>query len=133
MTSPGQLIRARLVILAKAAELKNLARACKLAGVSRSQFYAVKKAYETYGKEGLAPRVRRKPEMPNRTPALLDDHIILKTLKDKTVCSLSLAVNEVGRDQRDPVDDSVRLTARSHQVQEPLTKLSIPEFLSGTV
>ena len=72
MTTRDQLIRARLGILAMAGELKNIARACKLAGVSRSQFYVMKKAYALYGKEGLAPRTRRKPEMPNRTPARLE-------------------------------------------------------------
>jgi len=58
----------------------------------------MKMAYETYGKEALAPRVRQKPEMPNRTPALLDDQVLLKTLEHQTVCYHSLAVNEVGRD-----------------------------------
>jgi hypothetical protein len=79
MTTRDQLIRARLGILAMAAELRNTAKACKLAGVSRSQFYAMKKAYELHGKDGLAPRVRRKPEMPNRTPAQLEEQILLHT------------------------------------------------------
>jgi hypothetical protein len=85
MTSQEQLIRARIGILAMAAELKNVARACQLAGVSRSQFYAMKKAYETYGKDGLAPRVRRKPTMPNRTPDLIEDKILLKTYGNPSV------------------------------------------------
>ena len=85
MTSQEQLIKARIGILAMAAELKNVARACQLAGVSRSQFYAMKKAYETYGKDGLAPRVRRKPTMPNRTPDLIEDKILLKTYGNPTV------------------------------------------------
>ena len=71
MSDKEQLIKAGLGILALATEFKNVARACKLAGLSRSQFYAMKKAYETYGKKGLAPRVCRKPEMPSRPPALL--------------------------------------------------------------
>jgi hypothetical protein len=91
MTSLEQLIRARIGILALAAELKNVARACQLAGVSRSQFYAMKKAYETYGKEGLAPRVRRKPTMPNRTPVSIEDQILLKTHANPTVSYSRLA------------------------------------------
>ena len=91
MTTRDQLIRARLGILAMAAELKNVARACKLAGVSRSQFYAMKKAYETHGKEALAPRVRRKPNMPNRTAAPLEDKILLKTQTNPTISYLRLA------------------------------------------
>jgi hypothetical protein len=91
MTSQEQLIRARIGILAMAAELKNVARACQLAGVSRSQFYAMKKAYETYGKDGLAPRVRRKPTMPNRTPAPIENQILLKTFANPTVSYSRLA------------------------------------------
>ena len=91
MTTQEQLIRARLGILAMAAELKNVARACKLAGVSRSQFYAMKKAYETHGKEALAPRVRRKPHMPNRTAAPLEDKILLNTHTHPTISYLRLA------------------------------------------
>ena len=91
MTVHDQLIRARLGILAMAAELKNVARVCKLAGVSRSQFYAMKKAYETYGKEGLAPQVRRKPQMPNRTAAPLEERILLNTHTHPTISYLRLA------------------------------------------
>src|SRR6476659_9312482 len=91
MTTRDQLIRARLGILAMAAELRNTAKACKLAGVSRSQFYAMKKAYELYGKEGLAPRVRRKPEMPNRTPARLEEQILLQPRKCPFISYVRLA------------------------------------------
>ncbi len=91
MTTRDQLIRARLGILAMAGELKNIARACKLAGVSRSQFYVMKKAYALYGKEGLAPRTRRKPEMPNRTPARLELQILLQTRKHPLISYVRLA------------------------------------------
>lgn len=74
-----------------AAELKNVARGCKLAGVSRSQFYAMKRAYETYGKEGLAPRVRRKPSMPNRTAVPIEEQILLKRHANPTVSYIRLA------------------------------------------
>ena len=91
MTSREQLVRARLGILAMTAELKNVAKACRLAGVSRSQFYAMKKAYETDGKEGLAPKVRRKPSMPNRTPMPIEGQILLKTHANPTMSYVRLA------------------------------------------
>jgi transposase len=91
MTIRDQLIRARLGILAMAGELKNIAKACKIAGVSRSQFYALKKAYELHGMEGLAPRIRRKPEMPNRTPAVLEEQILLQTRKHPLISYVRLA------------------------------------------
>ena len=91
MTSREQLIRAKLGLLAMVAELKNVTRGCKLAGVSRSQFYAMKKAHEIYGKEGLAPRVRRKPSMPNRTAVPIEEQILLKTRANPTVSYIRLA------------------------------------------
>jgi transposase len=91
MTTRDQLIRARLGILAMAAELKNIAKACKIAGVSRSQFYAMKKAYELHGKEGLGPRTRKKPEMPNRTPAMLEEQILLQTRRNPLMSYIRLA------------------------------------------
>jgi transposase len=91
MTTRDQLIRARLGILAMAAELKNIAKACKIAGVSRSQFYAMKKAYELHGKEGLAPPTRRKPKMPNRTPQVVEEQILLQTRKHPLMSYIRLA------------------------------------------
>jgi hypothetical protein len=91
MTTRDQLIRARLGILAMAAELKNIAKACKIAGLSRSQFYAMKKAFELHGREGLGPRPRRKPEMPNRTPAVLGEQILLQTRKNPRISYIRLA------------------------------------------
>jgi len=91
MTTRDQLIRARLGILTMAAEFKNIAKVCKLTGLSRSRFYAMKKAYELYGKEGLAPRVRPKPLMPNRTPASLEERILLHTWKNPMVSYVLLA------------------------------------------
>jgi transposase len=91
MTTRDQLIRARLGILAMAAELKNIAKACKIVGVSRSQFYAMKKAYETSGKEGLAPRLRRKPQMPNKTPAPLEEQILIHTRRHPLISYIRLA------------------------------------------
>jgi hypothetical protein len=79
MRENERLVKARLGILALAAELKNVERACKVAGLSRSQFYTMKKAYEMYGEAGLVPRLRRKPEMPNRTPPVLEQQILLQT------------------------------------------------------
>jgi hypothetical protein len=64
MVHTEQLIKAKSGILALVAELENVTRACKLLGIRRSQFHAMIMAYETYGKEGFSPRVRRKPEMP---------------------------------------------------------------------
>ena len=113
MTTRDQLIRARLGILAMAAEFKHIAKACKLAGVSRSQFYAMKKAYELYGKEGLAPRVRRKPVMPNRTPASLEERILSYTRENPLVSYIRLAI-EMKADEGTVTPAMVRYVWRRH-------------------
>ena len=113
MTTREQLIRARVGILAMAAEFKHIAKACKLAGVSRSQFYAMKKAYELYGKEGLAPRVRRKPVMPNRTPASLEERILSYTRKNPLVSYIRLAI-EMKADEGTVTPAMVRYVWRRH-------------------
>jgi hypothetical protein len=91
MTNQEQVIRARLAILTMAAELKNVAKVCRIAGVSRSQFYAMKKLYEIHGKAGLAPRARRRPVMPNRTPPLLEEQILLNTRRNPTLSYIRLS------------------------------------------
>jgi len=66
-------------MLSFADELQNISRACKVAGISRSHFYEVKGAFEQYGREGLAPRARRRPRMPNQTPPELEAQILAMT------------------------------------------------------
>ena len=51
-----RLISAKISLLQLAEELGNIQRACKVAGIARSSFYEIKKAYEKFGKQGLAPR-----------------------------------------------------------------------------
>jgi len=113
MTTRDQLIRARLGILTMAAEFKNIAKACKLAGVSRSQFYAMKKAFQVYGKDGLAPRVRRKPRMPNRTPAPLEECILWHTRKNPLVSYVRLA-GEMKSDETTVTPAMVRYVWQRH-------------------
>ncbi len=63
-------------MLALAEQLQNVSLACRRAGISRSHFYEIKKAFEKYGVEGLAPQPRRRPRMPNKTPPELEARIL---------------------------------------------------------
>src|SRR5262249_6662696 len=58
--------------------------ACKRAGISRSHFYEIKAAFEKYGADGLAPRERRRPRMPNETPPELVENILEMTARFPT-------------------------------------------------
>src|SRR5688572_26248395 len=131
MTTRDQLIRARLGILAMAAELKNITRACKLAGVSRSQFYTMRKGYEIYGKEGLAPRVRRKPEMPNRTPASLEEQILKQTRKHPLSSYVRLA-REIESEGGSVTPTMVRYVWQRHGLSTRSARLQWIKQLNGS-
>lgn len=61
VTSEQQrLIDAKVSLLQLAKELGNIQKACRAAGIARSSFYEIKKAYEQFGKEGLRPNRRGK-------------------------------------------------------------------------
>lgn len=55
----------KIRLLELAEGLGNVWKVCRAAGISRSSFYEIKKAYERFGKTGLEPKPRRKPKMPN--------------------------------------------------------------------
>jgi len=91
MSTRDKLIKARLGMLALAEELQNISLACKRAGISRSHFYEIKDAFEKYGADGLAPRPRRKPRMPNQTPPELEQQILEMTERYPTASYLRIA------------------------------------------
>lgn len=91
MNTREQLIKARLGVLALAQELDNIRLACKRAGISKSQYYEIKAAYQKYGAEGLAPRPRRRPRMPNQTPPELEQRILQMTEQFPTYSYLRIS------------------------------------------
>lgn len=91
MNTREQLIKARLGVLALAQELDNIRLACKRAGISKSQYYDIKAAYQKYGAEGLAPRPRRRPRMPNQTPPELEQRILQMTEQFPTYSYLRIS------------------------------------------
>jgi len=79
MSTREKLIKARLGMLALADQIQNISEACKKAKISRSHYYEIKEAFEKYGSEGLAPRIRGRPRMPNETPPELVEQILEMT------------------------------------------------------
>jgi len=49
---------------------------CKKYGVSRSWYYKWKKRRDKNGEEGLKPKVRGKPNMPNKVPKRIENQIL---------------------------------------------------------
>ena len=84
MDTRERIVSARIGILALADELQNVSRACHVAGISRSHFNEIKTAFEKYGRDGLAPVVRRRPRMPNETSEELVQRIRQMTMEFPT-------------------------------------------------
>jgi transposase InsO family protein len=76
MTNDDVLFAYRLRVLASARELGSVAAACRLHGIHRSTFYRWKGAVERFGLEILRPRERRRAQMPNAIPVLVEQRIV---------------------------------------------------------
>lgn len=76
MTNDDVLFAYRLRMLASARELGSVAAACRLHGIHRSTFYRWKAQVERFGLEVLRPRERRRPQMPNAIPVLIEQRIV---------------------------------------------------------
>ena len=77
-------VQSRLAVLALAEELGSVTEACRRTGISRSRFYELKRAFQSHGAAGLAPRPHRTPRMPNQTPGDLEQRILSLTLQFPT-------------------------------------------------
>jgi len=76
MTNDDVLYTYRLRVLATARELGSVAAACRLHGIHRSTYYRWKGMVDRFGLEILRPRERRRPQMPNSIPVLIEHRII---------------------------------------------------------
>jgi transposase InsO family protein len=76
MTNDDVLYAYRLRVLASARELGSIAAACRVHGIHRSTFYRWKAQVERFGLEVLRPRERRRPQMPNAIPVLIEQRIV---------------------------------------------------------
>jgi len=81
MTAKKKIAQKRLTLLQLAERLRNVSKACRHHGISRSQFYEYKRSFQEYGFEGLIDR----PPIPKSFPYETDPEI-----KEKVV-QLSLA------------------------------------------
>jgi len=69
MTAEHKIAKNRLTLLQLAEKLRNISEACRRRGVSRSQFYEYKRAFQEHGFEGLKDQPPIPKSFPNETPA----------------------------------------------------------------
>jgi transposase InsO family protein len=69
MTAEHKIAKNRLTLLQLAEKLRNISEACRRRGVSRSQFYEYKRAFQEFGFEGLRDQPPIPKSFPHETPA----------------------------------------------------------------
>jgi len=82
MTTEDKVARRKLSMLELASELGNVSRACKIMGYSRTQFYEIRRNFQTYGADGLLDRLpgARGPH-PNRVSDQVEQAVLDYSLK----------------------------------------------------
>ena len=75
MTQDDVLFGYRLQLFALAART-TVSSPCRTFGVHRSTYYRWKRQVDRHGLEMLRPRERRRPQMPNQLPLLIEERIV---------------------------------------------------------
>lgn len=75
MTKDDVLFGYRLQLFAEA-QRTSVSQACRTFGVHRSTYYAWKRQVDRHGLEMLRPRERRRPQMPNQLPKMVEERIV---------------------------------------------------------
>jgi len=75
MTKDDVLFGYRQQLFAQAART-SVSAACRMFGVHRSTYYAWKRQVDRHGLEMLRPRERRRPQMPNQLPKMVEERIV---------------------------------------------------------
>jgi transposase InsO family protein len=75
VTKDDVLFGYRVQLFAEAART-SVSAACRTFGVHRSTYYAWKRQVDRHGLEMLRPRERRRPQMPNQLPKMVEERIV---------------------------------------------------------
>lgn len=81
MKSEGFNAHNKYMIIKHALKEKNVAKTCKLFGISRTTFYNWERAYRKHGMKGLSSKEPRKPQMPNKVSASAERKILAYVAK----------------------------------------------------
>lgn len=76
MTAKEKVAQKKLTLLQLAEKLRSVSEACRRRGVSRSQFYEYKRAFQEEGFSGLMDRPPIPRSFPNETPAEVKERIL---------------------------------------------------------
>jgi transposase len=97
MTQDDVLFGYRLQLFAEAART-SVSAACRTFGVHRSTYYRWKRQVDRHGLELLRPRERRRPQMPNQLPKMIEERIVSFSLAHHGLGPKRVA-SELGREK----------------------------------
>jgi transposase InsO family protein len=80
MTAEKKIAQGRLSLLQLAEKLRNVSEACRRRGISRSQFYEYKRAFQEHGFAGLSDDPPIPKSFPNETPSETKEKVITLSL-----------------------------------------------------
>jgi transposase InsO family protein len=84
--TPAEIIyQRRIAVLAHAEESKNVAKTCRVFGVSRTRYYEWKGVADRYGLAALMPKARRTPQMPEATPTHVIEALLTLAALEPTI------------------------------------------------
>lgn len=81
MTAEQKIAQNRLTLLQLAQRIRNVSEACRHHGISRSQFYEYKRAFQERGIDGLLDRPPIPKTFPNETPEEFRNRVIALSLE----------------------------------------------------
>ncbi len=81
MTAVKKIAQKRLTLLQLAERIRNVSEACRHHGISRSQFYEYKRAFQERGFDGLVDRPPIPKSSPNETPPACREKVIALSIK----------------------------------------------------
>ena len=81
MTAVKKIAQKRLTLLQLAERIRNVSEACRHHGISRSQFYEYKRAFQERGFEGLVDRPPIPKSFPSETPVEFQKKVIALSLQ----------------------------------------------------
>jgi len=93
MTAEQKVAQNRLTLLQLASRLRNVSEACRHHGISRSQFYEYKRAFQEKGIDGLLDRLPIPKTFPNETPPEFRDRLISLSLEHPVWGPMKLSDN----------------------------------------
>ena len=81
MTAKNKIAHGRLDLLQLAERINNVTEACKRRGISRSQFYEYKRAFQQHGLDGLIDRPPVPNNCPHETPEDIKEKVIAMSIE----------------------------------------------------